>query len=99
MVLVKFIQELGHDGGPVQGCPGVDIEPPAIFRHHRHFAVIEVNDLTVLPAQGSFLLFQIFRIYGYFSLFPAQNEKFSVKVEILCQFPCYLLRNIVTFAA
>ncbi len=48
------------------------------------------------PQKGGFLLFQILRIDRDIFLFPAQDTKFSVKLEILRQFPCYLLRFIVT---
>lgn len=59
------------------------IEPSAVFFYHRHFTVIQIDDLTMPPHKGGFLLFEIFRIYRYFKLFPGQLAKFSVKVKIL----------------
>lgn len=102
MILVEFLQKSGHDGRTVKGSLGVDIEPPAVFRDYRHFTVIQIDDLTMSPAEGVLLLFQIFRIDGYFVLFPSHSSlkrKISGKVRKNIQFPCYLLRNIVTFAA
>ena len=77
MILVKFLQKSGHDGRTVKGSLGVDIEPPAVFRDYRHFTVIQIDDLTMSPAEGVLLLFQIFRI---------GNEKFPVKLEKIYSF-------------
>ena len=96
MILVEFLQKSGHDGRTVKGSLGVDIEPPAVFRDYRHFTVIQIDDLTMPPQKGGFLLFQVLGVYRDIFLFPAQTAKFCVKLEILRQFPCNLLRIIVT---
>jgi hypothetical protein len=57
MVLVQFLQETCHYGSPVQRRPGMDIETPAVFVDYRHFIIIQIDNLTMPPDKGGFLLF------------------------------------------
>ena len=91
MILVEFLKKPRHDGGPVEGGAGAYVESPAIFLYNGHFIVIHIDDLTMPPQKGGFLLFQIFRIYRDIFLFSGQDEKFFGKVS-------NLLRFILTFA-
>ncbi len=53
----------------------MDIEPATIFFYHSHFIIIQINDLTMPPQKGGFLLFEIFRIDCDIFLFSGQDEK------------------------
>ena len=73
MVLVKFLEDLLHDGLTEKNGFGIDLETAAIFGYCSHFLIIEIDDLPVPPYQGFLFPFQEIRRHFRYCLFLSQG--------------------------
>ena len=64
MVFFEFRQDLGHDGFAEKGGLRMDLETGAVFIYGGHFAVVEIQDIAVLPEEGSLLFLQVGRVHA-----------------------------------
>lgn len=83
MIIIKLGKNLLHDCFAEHHGLCLDIEAAAIFRYCRHLAVIKVDNLTMPPQKGGFLLFQVFRIHIDVFSFFGQSLLF-----LLCNYNC-----------
>ena len=71
MIILKFRQDLLHDGFTEEHRLGSDPELVTILIYSSHLTVIQIDNLSMPTYQSSFLLLKILRIYMrmYFFLF------------------------------
>lgn len=68
MVLVKFLEDLLHDGLTEKNGFGIDLETAAIFGYCSHFLIIEVDHLSVPSYEGI--------------LFPAEEPRIDLRCHL-----------------
>ncbi len=62
MIVIQFREDFLHDGLAEEGGLCADAELVTILLDGSHFAVIQIDDLSVLADKGLLLLLDVFRI-------------------------------------